>query len=329
MARSRIRSYAAGDAEQLAALVQRCLVEVNSRDYPADVIAGLCASYTAAQFAGLARRRHIYIADCGAMMAGTVSRERNKVFTMFVDPRWAARGIGRQLMRHAEQQAAGEGHDHMETAASITAHAFYLALGYTDLRESETGFGLTYLMRKPLPSPHAHLPSPPRPASAAPPPRLRPAPRFPPPYGAVPGPAGTGAGTRPRAGPRPARRPGRPGRHRRLPRPARRRGRALAGRPRAAPAPARRKPHQEQRRPSLEAPVRGHRGRRRLPPAAGPDLDTLGQILGADRTTISAAARLVIPLLEEHGITARASAPRIPASRLANSPPPAASPSPA
>ena len=47
----------------------------------------------------------------------------------------------------------------METAASITAHAFYLALGYTDLRESETGFGLTYLMRKPLPSPLAHLPA--------------------------------------------------------------------------------------------------------------------------------------------------------------------------
>ena len=44
--------------------------------------------------------------------------------------------------------------------------------------------------------------------------------------------------------------------------------------------------------------------------------DTLGQILGADRTTISAAARRVIPLLEEHGITARASAPRIPAARL-------------
>ena len=44
--------------------------------------------------------------------------------------------------------------------------------------------------------------------------------------------------------------------------------------------------------------------------------DTLGQILGADRTTISETARRVIPLLEEHGITARASTPRIPAARL-------------
>jgi hypothetical protein len=39
--------------------------------------------------------------------------------------------------------------------------------------------------------------------------------------------------------------------------------------------------------------------------------DALGQILGADRTTISEAARRVIPLLEQHGITARASGPRI------------------
>ena len=53
MTQTKIRPYAAGDAERLAVLVRRCLVEVNSRDYPADVIAGLCASYTAAQFAGL------------------------------------------------------------------------------------------------------------------------------------------------------------------------------------------------------------------------------------------------------------------------------------
>ena len=44
--------------------------------------------------------------------------------------------------------------------------------------------------------------------------------------------------------------------------------------------------------------------------------DTLSQVLGADRTTISEAARRAIPLLEEHGITARAGTPRISADRF-------------
>lgn len=38
----------------------------------------------------------------------------------------------------------------METGASITAHGFYLRLGYTDVRESRTEFGLNYVLRKPL-----------------------------------------------------------------------------------------------------------------------------------------------------------------------------------
>jgi hypothetical protein len=39
----------------------------------------------------------------------------------------------------------------METGASITAHQFYLGLGYVDVRQSETELaGLNYILRKPL-----------------------------------------------------------------------------------------------------------------------------------------------------------------------------------
>jgi hypothetical protein len=38
----------------------------------------------------------------------------------------------------------------METGASITAHQFYRKLGYADVRESESAFGLNYIVRKPL-----------------------------------------------------------------------------------------------------------------------------------------------------------------------------------
>jgi len=53
-------------------------------------------------------------------------------------------------MSHIEARAAAEGHDHVETGASITAHDFYRRLGYADVRESRTEFGLNYILRKPI-----------------------------------------------------------------------------------------------------------------------------------------------------------------------------------
>ena len=73
-------------------------------------------------------------------------------------------------------------------------------------------------------------------------------------------------------------------RHRRSGSTARRRRRALAGRPRAAAAPGpRRRPPQGQRRRPQTAPVRGHRHRRRLPPAAGHALPAARRVAGRPR----------------------------------------------
>ena len=71
-------------------------------------------------------------------MVGTVSRDGNQVYAMFVDPDRAGHGIGRRLMQHIEHLAAEEGHDYLEGGASITARDFYLRLGYIDVRESRT-----------------------------------------------------------------------------------------------------------------------------------------------------------------------------------------------
>ncbi|MGP4013363.1 GNAT family N-acetyltransferase [Streptomyces sp. 4N124] len=149
-----VRLFRPDDAPRLAEIVQRCLREVNSHDYPADIIDKMCAHFTAERFIELSSSRLVYVAE-DARVVGTVSRDGNKVYTMFVDPDLAQRGIGRQLMRHIEALAARDGYDHMETGASITAHQFYLKLGYTDVRESETEFGLNFILRKPLPSAEA------------------------------------------------------------------------------------------------------------------------------------------------------------------------------
>ncbi|MEV1086187.1 GNAT family N-acetyltransferase [Streptomyces sp. NPDC050211] len=148
----RVRSFRPDDAARIAAIVHRCLREVNSRDYPAHIIDKMCEYFTAERFIELSASRLIYVAE-DTRVVGTISRDGNKVYTLFVDPDSAGRGIGRQLMAHIETLARRDGYDHMETGASITAHRFYLHLGYTDVRESETKFGLNYILRKPLRQP--------------------------------------------------------------------------------------------------------------------------------------------------------------------------------
>jgi GNAT superfamily N-acetyltransferase len=115
---------------------------VNSRDYPAHIIEKMCAYFTAERFVELSSSRRIYVAE-DRRVVGTVSRHGNKAYTLFADPGLAGLGIGHQLMQHVETLAAQDGYDYMETGASITAHGFYLKLGYTDVRESETELAST------------------------------------------------------------------------------------------------------------------------------------------------------------------------------------------
>jgi GNAT superfamily N-acetyltransferase len=145
-----VREFRDADAEAVAGLVAVCLRTVNSRDYPPEIIERMCAHFVPERFLELAAQRQIFVAERDGTVAGTVSRDGNKVFTMFVHPRHHGHGIGRQLMRHIEALAAADGFDHMEAGASITAHEFYHRLGYVDVRTSETGLGINHVLRRPL-----------------------------------------------------------------------------------------------------------------------------------------------------------------------------------
>ncbi|SHN76149.1 GNAT family N-acetyltransferase [Cryptosporangium aurantiacum] len=111
----------------------------------------MCAHFSPRHIERVAAERQMFVAVEQGEVVGTVSRDGNKVYTMFVHPRTIGRGIGRRLMRHLEALAAADGYAFMETGASITAHGFYQRLGYLDVRTSKTEFGFNYILRRPLP----------------------------------------------------------------------------------------------------------------------------------------------------------------------------------
>ncbi|MDG6103828.1 GNAT family N-acetyltransferase [Dactylosporangium aurantiacum] len=145
-----IRPFGTGDADVVAGIIVRCLREVNSRDYPPDIIDRMCAHFTPGTVEELAGTRQMFVAVVDGEVVGTISRDGNRVYTMFVRPDAAGRGIGRLLLRHVEALAAADGHDVMETGASITGHGFYQRLGYHDVYRVDTDFGLNYILRRAL-----------------------------------------------------------------------------------------------------------------------------------------------------------------------------------
>jgi len=103
----------------------------------------MCAHFTAQRMVELSRQREIFGYEQGGAVVGTVSWVGNEVFTMFVDPLWAAGG--RRPVADVTHRGAGHGGGVTiiwRPGASITTHDFYRRLGYADVHESQTEFGL-------------------------------------------------------------------------------------------------------------------------------------------------------------------------------------------
>ncbi|MEA2165820.1 MAG: hypothetical protein QOK37_3947 [Thermoanaerobaculia bacterium] len=88
---------------------------------------------------GWSRRKKVYSGSA----VGSDDREMldpaaepARIRAMFVNPGWAKRGIGRQILRHAEEQAAREGFRSLRLVAMRTAGTIYEAAGYRSIGDS-------------------------------------------------------------------------------------------------------------------------------------------------------------------------------------------------
>ena len=97
------------------------------------------------------KKRLFYIALIGKKIVGTISLEENTIYTLFVNPDYHNKGIGRKLMNFIEKVALEKGHKTVELPSSITAHKFYKKLGYKDVKKIKPeGYGHMFIMKKKL-----------------------------------------------------------------------------------------------------------------------------------------------------------------------------------
>jgi GNAT superfamily N-acetyltransferase len=134
-----IRPFRAGDEAALSTIVCRCLREVNSADYPSEVVERLAESFTPEKIALFPKGRDVFVAESGGTVVGTASLARDNrtkeekyvCLTVFVLPERHGTGVGSALMARVERAAQDKGAVSLEVPSSITAAPFYTKLGYT------------------------------------------------------------------------------------------------------------------------------------------------------------------------------------------------------
>jgi GNAT superfamily N-acetyltransferase len=143
-----IRPARSDDVQGISRVVISALRETNAKDYPDAVIARVEQSFSPAAIVVLLERRDVFVAVEHDRIVGTASLDGRVVRTVFIEPRYQGRGIGRALMAEVERSAVENGVAVLAVPSSVTAERFYAKLGFRSVRDSYHGEERTIVMER-------------------------------------------------------------------------------------------------------------------------------------------------------------------------------------
>lgn len=148
--KTRIRNFKQEDAWKVSYLIRKTLIEVNSKDYPLEVIQFLCENNSPRRIIDKSSSQSIYVAVDDERILGTVSLQDDVILGLFVNPRFHGKSVGIKLMNHVETVARKKGYKSVSLLSSITAFEFYKKIGYKrvgDVNSKEHGRGIVMKRR--------------------------------------------------------------------------------------------------------------------------------------------------------------------------------------
>ena len=133
-----IRPMEEKQAAEVSDLIGRVLLEVNIRDYPREALMEFVDYYSPERVADIPRSGgHSYVAmlgeellACGSVVPLEGRPGECEIRALFVWPEWEGKGVGRRLMETLEADPLFRVARRVLVSASLTAHEFYLKLGY-------------------------------------------------------------------------------------------------------------------------------------------------------------------------------------------------------
>lgn len=127
------RPAVTADCAALHALHRRAVTVTAARVYPPAVIAAWLGDRTPDRFVGAIASGVFEIAEVEGAAAGYCLRVADEVVSLYVDPGFGRRGVGRALIGRAEAAARAEGAVRMALEATLAGEPFYRTCGYAEV----------------------------------------------------------------------------------------------------------------------------------------------------------------------------------------------------
>ncbi len=132
-----VRPFAAQDAAQVAAIVQKTLVTSNVPDYTLESMEEFAVIHTPEYIMNRSKWMHFYVVvdgekviGCGAIGPHGDSNAESEFYTIFVLPEYQGKGCGKMILDALEQDEYFLRASRVVIASSITARDFYMKYGY-------------------------------------------------------------------------------------------------------------------------------------------------------------------------------------------------------
>lgn len=138
------------DAPTISRIIIGTLRESNAQDYSSEIINQVGQSFSPQAILRMLTQRQVFVATFGSHVVATASLDHDVVRSVFVEPVYQGRGIGRQLMTRIQAIAIAGGLNELRVPSSITAEGFYASLGFKKIRDVFHESERTIIMSKTL-----------------------------------------------------------------------------------------------------------------------------------------------------------------------------------
>jgi putative acetyltransferase len=118
------------DAERLLELRRRSIMMLAPSGMPAADAATWAATLTVSGMESKIRELEVWLAMVGTAIVAWGAIHGDRLEGLYVDPEWAGRGIGTQLLLRLEARMREQGVAEIVADASLNAEAFYCRRGY-------------------------------------------------------------------------------------------------------------------------------------------------------------------------------------------------------
>lgn len=145
-----IRNAMDADAPIISRIIVGTLRASNAQDYSSEIISQVEQSFSPQAILRLLAQRQVFVATLGNHVVATASLDQDVVRSVFVEPAYQGRGIGRQLMTRIQLIAIAGGLNELRVPSSITAEGFYASIGFKKIRDVFHESERTIIMSKTL-----------------------------------------------------------------------------------------------------------------------------------------------------------------------------------